>query len=62
VQLQLPHLGELEIRALGFGGQVSVRVHADPAATPTFAQSLPLLIERLRERGLAGAQVVVDSR
>ena len=61
VQLQLPNLDLLEIRALGFGGQVSVRMHADPASTSTFANSLPDLIARLKERGLAGTQVAVDS-
>lgn len=61
VQLRLPSVGLLEVRALGFQGQVSVRVHAEPEATPTFADSLPTLISRLKERGLSGAQVVVDS-
>jgi len=61
MQLQLPNLGPLEIRALGFGGQVSVRVHAGPGATETLAGFLPELQARLRQRGLAGAQVAVDA-
>ncbi|MFM7256554.1 MAG: flagellar hook-length control protein FliK [Betaproteobacteria bacterium] len=61
MQLQLPNLGPLEIRALGFGGQVSVRVHAGPGSTETLAGFLPELHARLRQRGLAGAQVVVDA-
>jgi len=61
LQLELPHLGPLEIRALGFGGQVSVRVHAGPGSTETLAGFLPELQSRLRQRGLAGAQVVVDA-
>ena len=61
MQLQLPHLGPLEIRALGFGGQVSVRVNAGPGSTGTLAGFLPDLQARLRQRGLAGTQVVVDA-
>jgi hypothetical protein len=61
MQLQLPNLGPLEIRALGFGGQVSVRVHAGPGSTETLAGFLPELHARLRQRGLAGAQVAVDA-
>lgn len=60
IRFDLPNLGAVEIRALGFGGQVSVRVHAQSAATSTFAQALPALQSRLRERGVAGAQVVVE--
>lgn len=61
VQLRLPSVGLLEIRALGFQGQVSIRVHAEAKATPSFAGALPDLISRLKQRGLSGAQVVVDS-
>lgn len=61
LRLQLPHLGELEVRALGFGGQVAVRVHAQAESTGDMVNALPRLQERLRERGLAGAQVVVES-
>jgi len=61
VQLRLPSVGLLEVRAFGFQGQVSVRVHAEPQSTSTFAGALPELITRLKERGLSGTQVVVDS-
>ena len=61
VKLQLPSLGSLEVRAMGFGGQVSVRLHADSKVAPTVATALPDLQARLIERGLAGAQVLVDS-
>jgi len=61
VQLRLPSVGLLEVRAFGFQGQVSVRVHAEPQSTATFAGALPELIARLKERGLSGTQVVVDS-
>jgi hypothetical protein len=61
IRFDLPNLGAVDIRALGFGGQVSVRVHAESASTSAFAQALPALQARLKERGVAGAQVVVDS-
>ena len=61
IRFDLPNLGAVDIRALGFGGQVSVRVHAQSASTAAFAQALPALQARLKERGVAGAQVVVDS-
>lgn len=61
VKLQLPNIGPLEVRAMGFGGQVSVRLHADSAIAPTVASALPELQKRLRDRGLAGTQVLVDS-
>lgn len=61
IRFDLPNLGAVDIRALGFGGQVSVRVHAQSASTSAFAQALPALQARLKERGVAGAQVVVDS-
>jgi hypothetical protein len=60
-KLELPQLGVVEIRALGFGGQVSARVQADPAVTPKLAEALPALQERLRHKGLAGAQVLIES-
>lgn len=60
LQIQLPSLGLLEVRALGFGGQVSARVHAASSSASALAQSLPDLLERLRHRGLSGAQVVVE--
>lgn len=62
LQLHLPSIGAVEIRAVGFGGQVAARVQVDagPAAT-AMAQALPALQERLRERGLAGAQVAVET-
>ncbi|NDD11169.1 MAG: flagellar hook-length control protein FliK [Betaproteobacteria bacterium] len=58
--LSLPQLGDLEIRAVGFGGQVSARVHAHPAVAGALARALPDLQTRLRENGLAGAQVAVE--
>jgi hypothetical protein len=61
VMLQLPNIGPLEVRAMGFGGQVSVRLHAVSDVTQTVANALPELQTRLKERGLAGAQVLVDS-
>jgi hypothetical protein len=61
VKLQLPNIGPLEVRAMGFGGQVSVRLHAVSDVTQTVANALPELQTRLKERGLAGAQVLVDS-
>jgi hypothetical protein len=61
VRLQLPNIGPLEVRAMGFGGQVSVRLHAVSDVTQTVANALPELQTRLKERGLAGAQVLVDS-
>jgi hypothetical protein len=57
----LPQLGVVEIRALGFGGQVSARVQANPAVAPRLAEALPSLQERLRQKGLAGAQVLIES-
>jgi len=59
-RLSLPQLGEIEIRAVGFGGQVSARVHAHPAVASTLAQALPDLEARLRAHGLAGAHVAVE--
>jgi len=61
LQLRLPSVGLVEIRALGFQGQVSVRVHAESKSTAAFAGGLPDLIARLKQRGLSAAQVVVDS-
>lgn len=61
LQLQLPNLGKVEVRALGFRGQVAVRVHAEAESTGDMVGALPQLQARLRERGLAGAQVVVES-
>ena len=61
LRLQLPNLGDLELRALGFGGQVSVRIHATESSTPAFASALPSLQAKLRDRGLAGAQIALDS-
>lgn len=61
VTIQLPNMGPLEVRAMGFGGQVSVRLHADPSVTPAVASAIPELQSRLKERGLAGAQVLLDS-
>lgn len=61
VKLELPNIGVLEVRAMGFGAQVSVRLHTDPETAPTVASALPELQVRLRDRGLAGAQVIVDS-
>lgn len=61
LRLQLPHLGAIELRALGFAGQVSVRIHADEHATPALAKELPGLQAKLRDRGLAGAQIALDS-
>lgn len=61
LRLQLPSLGDVEVRALGFGGQVSVRVHAPAGSTGEMVNALPQLQARLRERGLAGAQVVVET-
>jgi hypothetical protein len=61
VMLQLPNIGPLEVRAMGFGGQVSVRLHAVSDVTQTVANALPELQTRLKDRGLAGAQVLVDS-
>ncbi len=60
-RLSLPQLGEVEVRAVGFGGQVSARVHVHPGLASTMAQALPALHTRLRDRGLAGAQVAVES-
>jgi hypothetical protein len=60
VSVRLPQLGLLELRALGFGGQVSVRIQADSHAAPAMAQALPALQQQLRVRGLAGAQIVVE--
>lgn len=60
LQLRLPSVGLVEIRALGFQGQVSVRVHAESKSTAAFAGGLPDLIARLKQRGLSAAQVVVD--
>ena len=61
LRLQLPNLGDLELRALGFGGQVSVRIHATESSTPALAKALPELQAKLRDRGLAGAQIALDS-
>jgi len=61
LRLQLPHLGEVEVRALGFGGQVAVRVHAPAESTGDMVNALPKLQATLRERGLAGAQIVVET-
>lgn len=61
LQLRLPSVGLVEIRALGFQGQVSVRVHAESKSTAAFAGGLPDLNARLKQRGLSAAQVVVDS-
>jgi hypothetical protein len=61
LRLQLPNLGAMELRALGFAGQVSVRIHADEQATPALAKALPSLQAKLRDRGLAGAQIALDS-
>ena len=62
ITLELPKLGRLEVSGLGFGGQVSLRVQAEDGATSTMVQALPKLQAKLRERGLAGAQVVIESR
>jgi hypothetical protein len=61
LRLQLPNLGAMELRALGFAGQVSVRIHADEQATPALAKALPSLQAKLHDRGLAGAQIALDS-
>lgn len=60
-RLSLPSLGDVEIRAVGFGGQVAARVQVHAAVAGTLAQALPALQARLRERGLAGAQVAVEA-
>ena len=60
-RLSLPSLGDVEIRAVGFGGQVAARVQVHAAVASTLAQALPALQARLRERGLAGAQVAVEA-
>lgn len=61
VKLHLPNIGPLEVRAMGFGGQVSVRLYADSGVTASVADALPDLQARLKARGLAGTQVLVDS-
>lgn len=60
ISLDLPSLGRVEVSGLGFGGQVSLRVQAQDGATSTMVQALPKLQAKLRERGLAGTQVVIE--
>lgn len=61
ISLELPSLGRVEVSGLGFGGQVSLRVQAEDPATSTMVKALPQLQAKLRERGLAGTQVVIES-
>ena len=59
--IDLPNLGPLEIRATGFGGQAILRLHATSGSTPTFSGAISSLQERLKAKGLQGAQVILDS-
>jgi hypothetical protein len=61
VQFNLPHLGAVELRAVSFNGQVAARVQVGVPMTSVVAQALPDLHKRLRDRGLDGAQVAVES-
>lgn len=60
VQLNHPELGLIELRALGLGGQVAIRLFGNPHAVSKMLGGLPEINESLRRAGLAGAQVSVE--
>lgn len=58
--LELPHLGRVELRALGFSSQVSVRLSVPSPSAAAMTQALPALQKRLRDRQLAAVQIAIE--
>lgn len=60
--VELPNLGRLELRALGFGSQISIRLSVPSDSEQVVTQALPSLQQRLQERRLTSVQVALEPR
>jgi len=62
VDLDLPTLGLIEIRALLFSSRVSASVVTEPRSAATFVDAMPKLQDALRGKGLSPTSVVIETR
>jgi hypothetical protein len=60
-RFDLPSLGSVELWAVSFGANVSARIQVDPTLASKVAHALPHLHARLKDRGLGGTQVAVET-
>jgi flagellar hook-length control protein FliK len=61
IQLEHPELGRIELRALGLGGQVNIRLFGSEPAISMMLGALPKMNDRLKQVGLSGTQISVES-
>jgi len=61
IQLEHPELGRIELRALGLGGLVNIRLFGSEPAISMMLGALPKMNDRLKQVGLSGTQISVES-